>query len=233
MNKGKVIGENMNVQLVTYTRNPDKVCAMAAYVSASNKPLSEFSEAWTEEDTRKWISIVVDRGHTSVLEHASFTFSLEDVSRVCTHQLVRHRIASYTQQSLRRVEPKRESFKAPETVKDSEYYDRVKDILDKIYSTYGFLVDDDVPKEDARFILPMGTKTNLLVTMNCRELYEVFFPLRCCTRAQWEIREVAWGMLKICKKKAPIIFKDVGPRCKKLGYCPEGKPCKEFKKFVR
>jgi len=233
MDKEKVIGENMNVQLVTYTRDPDKVCAMAAYVSASSTPLSEFSEAWTEEDTKKWIKIVVDRGHTSVLEHASFTFSLEDVSRVCTHQLVRHRIASYTQQSLRRVEPKRESFKAPETVKNSVHYDRASHILDNLYEVYDALVDDDVPKEDARFILPMGTKTNLLVTMNCRELYEVFFPLRCCTRAQWEIREVAWKMLEICKEKAPIIFKNSGPRCKKLGYCPEGKPCKDFKKFVR
>ncbi|MCK4247587.1 MAG: FAD-dependent thymidylate synthase, partial [Methanomicrobia archaeon] len=139
----------------------------------------------------------------------------------------------YTQQSLRRVKPKRESFKTPETVKNSTHYDKVSDILDNVYAAYDLLVDGDVPKEDARFILPTGTKTNLLVTMNCRELYEVFFPLRCCTKSQWEIREVAWKMLKICKEKAPIIFANVGPRCKKLGYCPEGEPCKEFKKFVR
>ena len=220
------------MQLVTYTADPDKVCAMAAYVSASSKPLSEFSRAWTEEDTKKWVNIVVDRGHTSVLEHASFTFSVEDVSRVCTHQIVRHRIASYTQQSLRRTWPKRESFKAPETVKNSTHYNKVNRALDDVYAAYDLLVGDEVPKEDARFILPAGTKTNLLVTMNCRELYDVFFPLRCCTTAQWEIREVAWKMLEICKEKAPIIFKNTGPRCKTLGYCPERNPCKDFKKFV-
>ncbi len=223
----------MNVTLVTHTENPDKVCAMAAYVSASSDPLSEFSRAWTEEDTKKWIKIVVDRGHTSVLEHASFTFSLEGVTRTCTHQLVRHRIASYTQQSLRRVEPAKKNFTFPKTVENNVHCDTVDDLLDKIYTTYNDLIDAGVPAEDARFILPMGTTTNLLVTMNCRELHDVFFPLRCCTKAQWEIRDIAWEMLEICKEKAPIIFEDVGPRCKKRGYCPEGDPCEEFKEYVK
>ncbi|MCD6127384.1 MAG: FAD-dependent thymidylate synthase [Methanomicrobia archaeon] len=223
----------MKVHLVTYTKDPDRICAMAAYVSVSKRPLSEFSEDWTDEDTEKWIKIVIERGHTSVLEHASFTFSLEGVSRVCTHQLVRHRIASYTQQSLRRVKMDKESIEIPEAIKRSSLFDRVNETLNELYSVYDLLIEKKIPREDARFILPEGTKTNIIVTMNCRELYESFFPLRCCTKAQWEIREVAWKMLEICKEKAPLIFKDAGPRCKKLGYCPEGEPCEEFKKFVR
>jgi thymidylate synthase (FAD) len=223
----------MKVRLVTHTPDPDKVCAMAAYVSTADRPLSEFSSVWTGEDTKKWIKIVLDRGHTSVLEHASFTFSLENVSRVCTHQLVRHRVASYTQQSLRRVTPTREKFCMPASLKKSAHYSDLTDLLDTIYTVYDELVSSGVPKEDARFILPTGTQTNLIVTMNCRELYEVFFPLRCCTKAQWEIRDVAWEMLELCKEKAPIIFHDAGPRCKKLHYCPEGDPCEEFKKYVR
>ncbi len=103
----------MKVHLVTYPKDPARICALAAYVSVSKRPLSEFSEDWTDEDTEKWIKIVIERGHTSVLEHASFTFSLEGVSRVCTHQLVRHRIASYTQQSLRRVKMDKESIEIP------------------------------------------------------------------------------------------------------------------------
>ncbi|MEA1993305.1 MAG: FAD-dependent thymidylate synthase [Euryarchaeota archaeon] len=223
----------MNVKLLTCTENPDKVCAMTAYVSTSKRPLSEFSKMWTEKDTEKWIKIVLERGHTSVLEHASFTFSLEGISRVCTHQLVRHRLASYCQQSLRRITPSKKSFKLPETVKKSKEWKKVSNILEDLYDAYSSLTKEDVPAGDARFILPMGITTNLLVTMNCRELHDVFFPLRCCTKAQWEIREVAWKMLEICKKKAPLIFKDVGPRCKKLGYCPEGEPCEEFKKYVK
>jgi len=209
----------MKVHLVTHTEEPDKICAMAAYVSISKEPLSEFSKKWTDADTEKWIRIAIAKGHTSVLEHASFTFSIEGVSRACTHQLVRHRIASYTQQSLRRASGG--DTKIPISIRRSALFERVNKLLNEIHDTYNLLVEQKIPMEDARFILPIGTKTNIVVTMNCRELYESFFPLRCCTRAQWEIREVAWKMLRICKQKAPLIFKDAGPRCKRLGYCPE------------
>jgi len=220
----------MNVQLVTHTENPDKICAMAAYVSVASKPLSEFAKVWTEGDTKKWLEIAIGKGHTSVLEHACFTFSLEGVSRALTHQLVRHRIASFTQQSLRRVKPSVESFKLPSTMRSSFRRAEVKSIVKKIHESYQLLIEDGVPAEDARFVLPIGTTTNILVTMNCRELLEVFFPLRCCIKAQWEIREVAWDMLSLCKRRAPVIFKNAGPRCYRLGYCPEGEPCELFKR---
>ena len=175
-----------------------------------------------ETATRK-IKQVTGYGHASVIEHASFTFSLEDVSRAMTHQLIRHRIASYTQQSQRYVTYDTiEKYVTPPSIGGNREAKKVFDeALEKISDTYQNLLRI-VPKEDARFILPNAAKTNIIVTMNARELRH-FFSLRCCARAQWEIREVATEMLKQAKKAAPALFEDSGASCVELGYCPEGK----------
>jgi len=176
------------------------------------------------ETAKRLIKRVTGYGHTSVIEHASFTFSVEGVSRAMTHQLVRHRIASYTQQSQRYVTyDTLEKYVTPESVSGNADAKKVFDeTLKKISETYQKLLELKIPKEDARFILPNAAKTNIIVTMNARELRH-FFNLRCCVRAQWEIREVAVEMLKQAKTAAPVLFEDCGPTCVELGYCTEGK----------
>jgi thymidylate synthase (FAD) len=175
------------------------------------------------ETARRVIKRVTGYGHGSVIEHASFTFSLEGVSRTMTHQLVRHRVASYTQQSQRYVAYNTlEKYVTPPSIEDNEEAKGIyEETLEKISDAYQRLLKL-VSKEDARFILPNAAKTNIIVTMNARELRH-FFNLRCCARAQWEIREVATEMLKQVKKAAPTLFENTGPSCVELGYCPEGK----------
>jgi thymidylate synthase (FAD) len=167
---------------------------------------------------------VTGYGHASVIEHASFTFSIEDVSRALTHQLVRHRIASYTQQSQRYVTyDTLEKYVTPRSIADNPEAKRVFDeTLERISEAYQSLLKMKIPKEDARFILPNAAKTNIIVTMNARELRH-FFNLRCCARAQWEIREVAVEMLRQARKAAPALFENCGPTCVELGWCTEGK----------
>ena len=176
------------------------------------------------ETAKRKIRQVTGYGHASVIEHASFTFSIEDVSRAMTHQLVRHRVASYTQQSQRYVTYDTiEKYVTPPSIGQNVEAKKIFDgALEKISETYQKLLEMTIPKEDARFILPNAAKTNIMVTMNARELRH-FFNLRCCARAQWEIREVATEMLKQAKKAAPALFENSGPSCVELGYCPEGK----------
>jgi len=176
------------------------------------------------ETAKRLIKRVTGYGHASVIEHASFTFSIEDVSRAMTHQLVRHRIASYTQQSQRYVTyDTLEKYVTPESISSNADAKKVFDeTLEKISGTYQKLLKLKIPKEDARFILPNAAKTNIIVTMNARELRH-FFNLRCCARAQWEIREAAVEMLRQAKKATPVLFEDCGPTCVELGFCTEGK----------
>ncbi|MCK4483143.1 FAD-dependent thymidylate synthase, partial [Candidatus Bathyarchaeota archaeon] len=176
------------------------------------------------DTAKRIIRRVTGYGHVSVIEHASFTFSIESVSRAMTHQLVRHRIASFTQQSQRYVTyDTLEKYVTPPSVADKTEAKKIFDeTLERISETYKELLKLEIPKEDARFILPNAAKTNIIVTMNARELRH-FFNLRCCVRAQWEIREVATEMLKRVKKVVPTLFENAGPSCVKLGYCPEGK----------
>jgi thymidylate synthase (FAD) len=212
----------MKVLLVAHTPDPDRLCAQAALVSKWPKGWSEFKDMWNDKTDLHHLVDAVEKGHVSVIEHASFTFSLEGISRSCSHQLVRHRLASYTQQSQRYVELQTPNiFVIPETIQENEEAKKLlEEQLKNQFSTYQHLIDKGIPREDARFILSNATKTNIVVTMNARELLH-FFALRCCERTQWELRTIAWDMLALVKKKAPLIFSKAGPSCIQQGHCPE------------
>lgn len=210
----------MKVVLLNYTKNPDRICAAAAQSCYSEKGASELFESTTDERARKKIKKVVGMGHLSVVEHAYFTFSVEGVSRSLTHQLVRHRVASYSQQSQRYVSMDKADFVTPSTISGDPEASRIfKKSMGDAWAAYRELAKK-VPKEDARYVLPNACHTNILITMNARELWH-FFRLRCCRRAQWEIRLMAWKMLEEVRKVAPILFEEAGPGCLR-GPCPEG-----------
>jgi thymidylate synthase (FAD) len=209
----------MKVELLAYTPNADAICAAAGNSCYSSKPASEIMGGI---DSERILSKVVGMGHHSVVEHATFTFSVEGVSRALTHQLVRHRIASFSQQSQRYVSLKDPSYVRPHTVENNPDASKIFDeTMDRIWEAYRALEEMGVPAEDARYLLPNGCTTNIVVTMNARELLH-FFSLRCCGRAQWEIREMAEKMLALCVEVSPAIFSDAGPPCMR-GPCPEGK----------
>lgn len=209
----------MRVELLAYTRDADRICASAGNSCYSEHPSYEIME---DIDPERTLSRIVGMGHLSVVEHATFTFSVSGVSRALTHQLVRHRIASFSQQSQRYVSLKEPSFVTPHTVEADPEALRVFDqTMDAIWDAYSKLEGMGIPAEDARYLLPNGCTTNITITMNARELLH-FFSLRCCNRAQWEIRELADRMLELCTEVSPVIFKDAGPPCMR-GPCPEGK----------
>jgi len=210
----------LKVVLLNYTKDPDQICAAAAQSCYSEKGASELFRTTSDEKAKKMIKKVVDMGHLSVTEHAYFTFSVEGVSRSLTHQLVRHRIASYSQQSQRYVNMDRAMYVVPPSIaNDPEAKALYTKSMDDAWKAYRQLAKK-VEKEDARYVLPNACHTNITVTMNARELWH-FFSLRCCRRAQWEIRMMAWKMLVEAKKAAPILFESAGPGCYR-GPCPEG-----------
>ena len=167
----------------------------------------------------------MESGHTSVLEHANFTFYIEGVSRVLLAQLTRHRLASYSVESQRYVKMSNVQFVIPESILslESDVRDFAIHHMTKSLFVYEDLIESGVPAEDARYILPQAVPTKLYLTMNARELLH-FFSLRTCNRAQWEIRELAKKMLKLCKSVAPELFKKAGPGCV-TGNCPEKRSC--------
>ena len=214
----------MRVKLLKYTPDPEILCAAAALTSSRWEGLSETIKSLDLEKARKIIHNIISYGHYSVVEHAAFTFSLEGVSRAMTHQLVRHRLASYTQQSQRYVTYETlEHYVIPESIqRDKEAKKIFEETLQQVSEAYQKLLKCKIPKEDARFILPNAARTNIVVTMNARELRH-FFNLRCCERSQWEIRKAATEMLRQVKRVAPSLFENTGPYCVEFGYCPEGK----------
>lgn len=189
-----------------------------------------FDGATDKEKVSKFIDHVVASGHESPLEHVKFTFAIEGISRACSHQLVRHRIASFSQQSQRYVKEDKFDYVVPVTISNNqatlEIFEDTMAYVQDAYNTILSLLNEDGKKgelanQDARYLLPNAVETKIVVTMNCRELIN-FFKQRCCTRAQWEIRELATNMLTICKHELPEIFEYAGEKCKSLGYCPEG-----------
>jgi len=158
-----------------------------------------------------------------LLSHLSFTFALEGISRACSHQLVRHRVASFSQQSQRYIQVRRLKnhviIPPSVAVKSPKVFDS---LIDEASDTYQALVDAGIPREDARFVLPNATETNLLMTMDGRALMH-FFGLRCCIRAQWEVKDLSDEMLRQVREVEPELFSGAGPYCFQLGRCPEGR----------
>lgn len=235
------------VTLIAHTAEPEKLIATAAKLCYSNSDIETLQDGLTEEKTQSFIDMLISIGHESVLEHASFTFGIEGISRACSHQLVRHRIASYSQKSQRYVNEDRFNYivppeiqEVPEALKEfqrqinslNESYSKIADILTHKHTeeflSQGFSKKEAASKarkkanEDARFLLPNACETKIVVTMNVRSLFN-FFKHRCCTRAQWEIKNVADEMLRLCCEAAPHVFKNAGPSCVTSGKCPEGK----------
>ncbi len=181
------------------------------------------------EEQAEFISKVLESGHDSPLEHVSYSFAVQGVSRALTHQLVRHRIASYSQQSQRYVDEGDFEFVLPPAIAGiPEAREKFEEFMLQVGRTYreikALLQKHGRGKkanEDARFVLPQASESKIVLSMNCRALIH-FFELRCCKRAQWEIRKMAWKMLDILKVELPVIFEQAGPRCERLGYCPEG-----------
>ena len=160
--------------------------------------------------TRELIRKVIKKGHHSVLEHAAATFRIKGGSRVFTHELVRHRVMSPSQESQRYVEygkTRQFEFVTPPTIEKTKFKSKFEDLSEKSYQLYSEMVKADIPKEDARYILPNATTSEIVITANFRELRHIF-EVRCAQRAHWEIREICLEMLRIMKKQAPIVFWD-------------------------
>lgn len=220
----------MQVELLYHTPDVERAIATAARLCYAPVGATELMETMSEEQIHRILNIVIKGGHHSTLEHASFTFAVDGVSRTLTHQLVRHRMASFNQQSQRYVkfDGGFEYIEPPEIAANEEAHKIFSDCMAQCSDAYikiREIVDEKgdpiIKKEDARFVLPNAAETKIVITMNCRELYH-FFELRCCNRAQWEIREMAHKMLELCKEVAPFVFMDAGAPCVH-GSCHEGK----------
>jgi len=214
----------MLVQLLTHTPNPELVVAAAARLCYSDASIEQLF-GQSDEQVARLLGKILGLGHYSVLEHASFSFGIEGISRACSHQLVRHRVASFSQQSQRYVSHEMPfAVVTPASIEERpELLARVAVHMAATHELYRDLLAADVPAEDARFVLPNAAATKLVLTMNARELHH-FFALRCCRRAQWEIRDMAKEMLRLARRAAPLLFAAAGPGCLK-GTCPEGAMC--------
>jgi len=224
----------MKVSLISCTENPEKTIAVAAKTCYSPGTTETL---WNStHDVEDFLQKLCKMKHMSPFEHANFTFGIDGVSRVLLAQLTRHRIASFSVQSQRYVKydtktkDYHELFEIPEVIisENNHVFENYVDALDKICNAYENLVDilktegfsETQAAENARYILPGSMKTNLVMTMNARELMH-FFELRCCNRAQDEIRQLAWTMLHLLKEEFPAIFSNCGPSCL-TGECKEG-----------
>lgn len=219
----------MKVKLIAYTPDPERVVALAARMCyAKAIDIETLDNGLDSAQIKRLIYQLKDSNHTSTWEHVSFTFAIEGISRVVSHELVRHRIGcSYSQRSQRYCAEGECDFIEPNTISnkrdkapDDIFWASVCNAKDE----YKDLLEEGIPKEDARYVLPNATATRMIVTMNARSLLH-FFNLRCCNRAMREIRELANTMLELVKDVAPTLFEKAGASCVSLGYCPEGRMC--------
>jgi thymidylate synthase (FAD) len=227
----------MEVKLLTYTQNPEKIVAAAAKLCYAKSDIATLMDGLTDEKVCLFLNKLSDLGHQSPTEHASFTFGIEGVSRSFLAQISRHRLASLSVQSQRYVDMTNAGFVMPEEFTDDEpasktfedavdyaleSYEELRKYLTVRYIHSGMDAKSAEKKaqEDARYVLPEACCTKMIITMNARELNH-FFNMRCCNRAQWEIRECAEKMLKLVYPIAPHLFKNAGPSCA-CGACPEG-----------
>lgn len=236
---------HLNVKLIAHTPEPEKLVAAAAKLCYSSVSAEEIMDNLDEEKTRKFVDMLMNLGHESPIEHVSFTFAAEGISRTLTHQLVRHRIASYSQQSQRYVKLEQFDYIVPPSIeaipeakkifieqmeRDQKAYDELSTVLKKEHArrlmesgmeeSKALKAAEKMAIEDARYVFPNACETKIVFTMNARSLLN-FFNHRCCNRAQWEIRQMAEEMLKQVVEVAPSLFKNAGPSCVH-SKCPEG-----------
>ena len=236
----------MEVILLGYTPVPEKMIAAAAKLCYSDSGAMDLMDGLDEEKTAHFMEMLTNIGHESPIEHASFTFAIEGVSRSLLAQITRHRIASFSVQSQRYVKKSSCVYITPPAIAEDPQAKAVfEESMAHAFAAYNQLADQLEQRylqenlragmtektarskaekkaiEDARFVLPNACETKMVVTMNARSLYH-FFRLRCCRRAQWEIRELAMKMLRLCCQAAPLLFANAGPGCCS-GPCPEGK----------
>ena len=236
----------MDVRVIAYTPEPEKTVAAAAKLCYASSDIETLLDNLTPEKTEAFLDTLVSLGHESPFEHASFTFAIEGVSRSLLAQLTRHRIASYSVQSQRYVNKSNFTYIIPPAIaadeeakaefiaamdEDRRHYVRLNEILTKNHTerlisegkseTEAAKAASKLANEDARAVLPNACDTRLIMTMNVRSLWN-FFSLRCCSRAQWEIRSLASEMLFKVREISPLLFRRCGPPCVR-GACPEGK----------
>lgn len=220
--------KDLKVILLRHTLQPEETIALAAKLCYSKSTISDLNDKISSKDQSDFIKKLMDMGHESVMEHASFTFGVEGVSRVLLAQLTRHRIASFSVQSQRYVSyDKGFGYIIPESITAlgeeavMKYHEQMETI-EGWYKDWQNQLGGTVEKsnEDARFVLPNACETRIMLTMNVRELRH-FFSLRMCSRAQWEIRRMAEEMFRLCFETAPALFMNAGPACLR-GKCPEG-----------
>lgn len=230
---------NLKVVLLRHTPEPEEAVALSAKLCYSSADIGDLQEKIEAKDQKKFVEKLVKIGHMSPIEHVSFTFGIEGISRACSHQLVRHRVASYSQQSQRYVKaggrvqyPQGHKgsgagfdFIIPPSVIEAGKKEWFIEKMEHMQMWYDELVEalgdkGEKSNEDARFLLPNAAETKIMVTMNARELLH-FFRQRCCNRAQWEIRRMAEEMLRLAREVAPTIFSTAGPGCIS-GPCTEG-----------
>lgn len=220
----------LNVKVLSHTPSPENVIASAARLCYSPLGINELVKKYTDEQNQKMIDKLIELKHESPLEHVSFTFAIEGVSRTLTHQLVRHRVASHSQQSQRYVRESQFKYIIPKEIrKNTLLADIFRAQMASSQEAYDVLVDrlmangrtEKQAIEDARYVFPNATETKIITTMNVRTLLN-FFELRCCNRAQWEIQQLADEMLREVRKIAPTLFAKAGASCT-FGKCREGK----------
>ena len=230
----------LNVKILSHTMNPELVASTAGKLCYSSLDIEELIKKQTPEDMERFINMIVSSGHHSILEHCTFTFAIEGISRACAMQLTRHRIASYSMRSQRYVNEKQFEYVVPDIVKDmgglayTEYCNDMKKINEMYlkwqsqfkewvestnYPTNG-MNSQKVANENARYVLPNACETKTVVTMNLRSLIN-FCNHRCCRRAQDEINQLAWAMVEEVEKISPLLAKCLGATCQ-FGKCGEG-----------
>ena len=239
----------MKVELIAYTPDADKIVAAAAKLCYAKSDINTLMDKLTPDKVESFLDMLSEIGHESPVEHASFTFGIEGVSRALLAQITRHRIASFSVQSQRYVDKSGFEYITPPEIadipealeefnkameEDAKHYASLKAILVKARKQR-FLDEgkseaeaqkmaEKAANEDARFVLPNACDTRIIFTMNARSLHN-FFRQRCCNRAQWEIRALADEMLKLVREVSPMLFRKAGPSCAVSGKCSEGAYC--------
>lgn len=221
----------IRVELVSYTPEPELTIALAARTCYADLNYRTIKDELSHDDVKRILNTVIVKGHHSVLEHASFTFSISGISRVFTHQLVRHRIASYSQLSQQRTDSSTLDFVLPPSIEDDPNLNYAySQLMNQCKNLYRKMIQQGISKGSARYILPSAFTTRIVATFNARSLFNLL-EQRECIAEEWEFREVAVMMHNELIKVAPMIFTKAGPPCEIKHVCPEGKNTKNCRRL--